>query len=129
MPAGRPTTYDPKYCDEAIDFLAQGFSVTAFAGSISVSRSTVYKWAEEHPEFSDALKTGQAKSALWWEMTHRQVATTGEGNASATIFGLKNRAADDWRDKRDHDHTSSDGTMRPQVIEIVAAKNPDTATE
>ena len=33
------------------------------------------------------------------------------------------------RDKQDLDHTSSDGSMKPQVIEIVAAKNPDTATD
>jgi len=121
MSAGRPTKYDPAFCDEIIDFLSEGYSVTAFAGYIRVSRSTVYLWAEEHPEFSDALNVGQAASALWWENQLRNNAQTGEGNATSCVFGLKNRAADDWRDKRDHDHTSSDSTMTPQQIIIRAA--------
>ena len=101
---GRPTKYDPAFCDAVIDFLSEGYSVTAWAGSIRVARSTVYKWAEEFPEFSDALNIGQAASALWWENTLRLNAQTGEGNATSSIFGLKNRAADDWRDKRDVNH-------------------------
>ena len=104
MPAGRPTKYDPAFCEQAIDFLAQGYSVTAFAGSIRVARSTVYLWAEEHPEFSDALNIGQATSALWWEDRLRHTAATGEGNAASSIFALKNRAQEDWRDKHEHEH-------------------------
>jgi hypothetical protein len=45
---------------------------------------------------------------------------TGKGNATAAIFGLKNRVVDDWRDKRDMDHTSSDGSMSPNRIELVS---------
>lgn len=122
MAAGRPTKYDPKYCDEIITFLEEGYSVTAWAGSIRVARSTVYKWAEEHPEFSDALNIAQAVSALWWEDRLRENAEKGEGNATAAIFGLKNRAADDWRDKRELDNTSSDGSMTPTVIERVIVR-------
>jgi hypothetical protein len=102
---GRPTTYNPDYCEQVGKFLAEGYSLGAFAGSIGVARSTVYKWAEEHPEFSDAVKTGQAGSQFWWEKRNREFAATGEGNATAIIFGLKNRAADDWRDKQELEHT------------------------
>ena len=109
MPAGRPSTYDPAYCKQAVDFLAQGYSITAFAGSIGVSRQTVYQWAEDHPEFSDALNTARAVSALWWENRLRDVAETNEGNATAAIFGLKNRAADEWRDKQHTELTGADG--------------------
>lgn len=112
---GRPSKYDKKYCDEAINFMRDGYSVTAFAGHIGVARSSVYKWAEENPEFSDALKTAQALAALWWERALRQVAVTGEGNASAAIFGVKNRSGEEWRDKQDHDHSSSDGSMTPKA--------------
>lgn len=119
-PVGRPTKYDPEYCQEAIDYMAEGYSVTAFAGHIGVARSTVFKWAEEHPEFSDALKTAQAMAAMWWEDTLRTVARTGEGNASAAIFGVKNRSTEDWKDKQEIDHRSPDGSMTPTRIEIVA---------
>ena len=108
-PGGRPTKYDPEYCEQAIAFMSQGYSITAFAGSIQVSRQTVYQWAEDHIEFSDALNVARSASALWWENRLRDVAEKNEGNATAAIFGLKNRAADEWRDKQQHEHSGPDG--------------------
>lgn len=121
-PVGRPSKYDPKYCDMAVEFLRDGYSVTALAGKIGVARSTVFKWAEENEQFSDALKTGQALAALFWEDRLRDVAMTGEGNATAAIFGVKNRSREEWRDKHEVDHSSTDGSMKPTVIELVAPK-------
>ena len=116
MAGGRPTKYDPAFCDDVLPFMAQGYSTTALAGHIGVSRSTLYLWMEEHPEFSDAVKEGMAASAIWWENCLRANAERGEGNATAAIFGLKNRASDDWRDKRDFDHTTNGKDLPPTVI-------------
>ena len=109
MTAGRPSDYDPDYCDVATTFLADGYSLAALAGHLGVARSTVYKWVDEHPEFSDAVKTGQAAATLWWEQANRNLALTGQGNATAIIFGLKNRAADEWRDVKATEITGKDG--------------------
>lgn len=110
MPAGRPSKYSPAYCNEVIECLAKGHSVTAFAGEIGVARSTVFLWAAEISEFSDALKVGQAKATSFWEDILVKVARDGGGNATATIFGLKNRAGDDWSDKTTTEVTGKDGT-------------------
>lgn len=96
--------------------MADGYSTKAFAGHIGVSLSTVYKWMDEHEEFSEAVKAAQAAGAMWWEKTLRQVASTGDGNASAAIFGVKNRSQEEWKDKHDFDHSSSDGSMKPTQI-------------
>ncbi len=96
---GRPTSYDPIYCEKIIECLSRGHSITGFAGQIGVARSTVFKWAEEHPEFSDAKSAAQAKAVEFWERILAKVASEGGGNATAAIFGLKNRAPDDWADK------------------------------
>lgn len=128
----RPTDYDPDYCAVAETFLADGFSLAALAGHIGVARSTVYKWVDEHPEFSDAVKTGQAKAVLWWETANRNLALTGEGNATSIIFGLKNRASDEWRDVKSTEITGKDGgaiqTDNVQRVErvIIDPANPDT---
>lgn len=106
---GRPSKYSPAYCDEVISTLSEGHSVTAFAGRIGVARSTVFKWAEEHREFSDALKIGQAKAVEFWERILATVAREGKGNATAAIFALKNRASDDWADRVVQEHTGKDG--------------------
>lgn len=109
MPAGRPSLYRQTYCEEAISCLAQGYSLAAFAGTIGVTRQTVYEWQEVHPEFSDAVKVGQAKSAAWWEARLRKQSEANEGNVTATIFGLKNRARDDWSDMTRTEVTGKDG--------------------
>ena len=112
-PVGRPSTYDEAYCDMVVEFLKDGYSLAAFAGSIGVARSTVYKWAEEHDEFSDAVKTGQAGAVFWWEKANRSLALTGEGNATAIVFGLKNRASDEWRDVKSTELSGPGGTAIP----------------
>lgn len=124
MPAGRPTKYDPAFCDEVLPFMQQGYSTTALAGHLGVSRQTLYDWMDAHPDFLDAVKEGQAASAIWWENCLRDNAAKGEGNATSAIFGLKNRAPQDWRDKREHDHTSSDGSVGPATIILRAAQTP-----
>ncbi len=109
MPGGRPSKYSDAYCNEVIACLAEGHSVTAFAGRIGVARSSIFKWAAEVPEFSDALKVGQAKATEFWEGILVNIAVNGGGNATAAIFGLKNRASDDWSDKTVQEHTGKDG--------------------
>jgi hypothetical protein len=82
---GRPTTYDPIYCEKVDEYLTvrvdeeTDWTKSSFAGSessgaswehrvkvklptmdgfakfIDVARSTLYEWKEEHKEFSDAL--------------------------------------------------------------------------
>lgn len=98
---GRPTKYDKAFCEQAVAFLAHGYSVAALAGELGVSKQTLYNWQDEHPEFFDAVKRGQAKAALWWENVLRTCATTGT-TSTAAIFGLKNRAPEEWRDRVEH---------------------------
>lgn len=99
MPAGRPTSYREVYCNEVISHMAEGASLTSFAADIGVARSTINEWMANNPEFSEAVKIGKAKCAAWWERIGRENAQTGGGNATLVIFGLKNMAAEDWREK------------------------------
>jgi len=111
MPAGRPSKYDPSYCEAIVEHLGEGASIASFAAEIGVARSTINQWAEDYPEFSEALKVAKAKCAAWWEARLREIAKAGGGPGASTavIFGLKNMAADDWRDKQEHEHTGADG--------------------
>ena len=117
---GRPTKFKPAYSDMLIEHMNEGASIASFAAEIGVARSTINQWAEDHDEFSEALKIGKAKCAAWWETKLRAIAVAGGGPGAATavIFGLKNMASDDWRDKQEMDHTSSDGSMTPKPTTI-----------
>ena len=107
MPAGRPTKYDRSMCDVVEAYLAEGYSLLAVAGKLGVDRVTVYRWGEQHKEFRNALNRGKAKTALWWEDRLRDLATgSADGaNAASVIFGLKNRAPDEWREKVETEHS------------------------
>lgn len=121
MTAGRPTKYRPEYCEQIIEHMAEGASITSFAAQIRVSRSTITEWVDTYPEFSASVKIAKAQAAAWWESLARNNAITGQGNATLVIFGLKNMAADDWCDRREIDHSSTDGSMSPTRIIIEAA--------
>ena len=109
MSAGRPSLYRQTYCDEVISYCEQGYSLTAFAGEIGVDRDTISEWCKVHGEFSVAVNRAKAKRARWWEDQARKVAQEGGpgGQATMVIFGLKNHAPDDFRDKQEHEHTGS----------------------
>lgn len=125
MAAGRPSDYKPEYCNAVIEHMKEGASLTSFAASINCARSTINVWMEANPEFSEAVKAGKAKCAAWWESIGRKNAVEGGGNATLVIFGLKNMAGDDWREKQEIDHTSSDGSMTPKSIHDFYADNAD----
>lgn len=125
MPAGRPTDYDPAYCDRVIEFLRDGYSVAAFAGHIGKAASTVELWRKVHPEFSEAVKIGQAGAVLWWENRARAVARGEDGNPTAVIFGLKNRAPDQWRDKTEQEVSGQLGVTRIERVIVDPAPRDD----
>lgn len=106
---GRPTKYKTAHCEQVIECLTQGHSITAFAGQIGVARSTVFLWAKETPDFADAMEVAKAKAAKFWEDILIKIAKGGDGHATAAIFGLKNRASDDWSDKTVQEHSGPDG--------------------
>ena len=102
---GRPSKFSPAYCNEVIIHMAEGASLSSFAGEIGVARSTINEWMGQHPQFSEAVNVGKVKCAAWWEKVNRKIAVDGggTGSAQACALGLKNMAADDWREKAEFD--------------------------
>ena len=100
MPAGRPSDYATEHCEALVAFMGKGYSLTAFAGSIGVCRDTLNEWGRKHPEFSDAVKRGQAARTMCLETT----LLAGETGPKVTghMFALKNAAPEEWKDKVAH---------------------------
>lgn len=109
MPQGRPSKFVDAYIEEVKSFMGQGYSLTAFAGEIGVSRSTVGEWMVNIPAFAAAVKIAKAKRVAHLEAG---LLSSNEGpKVTARIFALKNAAPDEWRDKIEinqsvtHEHT------------------------
>ena len=117
---GRPSKYRDTYCNEVISHMSEGASLTSFAGEIGVSRDTVSEWMKAHPEFSVAVHVGKAKCAAWWERAGRNIAmgNGGPGASTLAVFGMKNMAPDDWKDKTEVEHS---GAMNLSVLPEDAA--------
>lgn len=106
MPAGRPSKYDPSFCDQVEDIMRRGFSRMAAAGEIGVCYDTLTAWMDAHPEFLQAVKRGQAARAMKLE-TDLLDADSGP-RVTSRIFALKNAAPEEWRDKVVSEHVGKD---------------------
>jgi hypothetical protein len=127
MPAGRPTLYTPELVRRARGYLTSyadmGDKVPSIAGLacvLGITRETCHAWAKdpEKQEFSDILK----------ELMQRQERALlngglgGEFNAPITKMILTKHG---YSDKTETDHTSSDGSMTPQVVERIIVQPKD----
>ena len=93
----RPTKYKEEFLDIAESYLAKGKSVTQLARHLNVSKSTVYKWAEEHKKFSDALSIGKEFSQAHWEDKLESMMYEKEVNTPLVKLYFANRFG--WSDK------------------------------
>ena len=118
MPAGRPSKYDPAYCDLIVAHCQDGSSISSFAASIGVCRDTITDWGQAHPEFLASVKRAKAAVAAWYDKAARKNAIEGGGNATLCIFGLKNFDSEDFRDVQEQKH-SGEVTVNKVVREFV----------
>lgn len=118
--AGRPTDFTPSMGEEILSLMASGLSLAASAADLGIHRQRVYEWMERHPEFADTVKLAQAKRQLFLE---RRLLSAEVGPVvTSTIFALKNAGPEDWRDKREVEHSGGiETTTKEQRDAAVAA--------
>lgn len=122
-----PTKYTKDMAGKLSKFGNDGEGVVEACKMLEISKETFYEWGRVHPEFSDAIKSFKLNSQVWWEKGGRE-GTFGMipgYNANSYSLQMRNRFPDDWRDKQDHDHQSSDGTMTPPKTVILRGVKPD----
>jgi transposase len=106
-PVGRPTDYKPEYCSQLEEHMASGLSYESFAGTVRVSKQTLYDWEAKYSGFLDAKRIGFELNRLWWEklgtahITHTdsKFESTPKLNSPVYIFNMKNRFPKEWRDR------------------------------
>ena len=95
---GRPSKYRPEYCGLVQEYMGQGYSLTAFAGSIGCGRGTVYEWEASIPEFSEAVNIARAMRVLKLEIDLLSP-NSSAAVVKARILALKNACPAEWRTK------------------------------
>lgn len=106
---GRPSAYQEDFDVMVREAMAEGYSLSGFAGRIGLARQTINKWCEEHPSFGEACARGKSARLYWWETKALEVAATGGQGSQATmiIFGLKNMGSDEWKEKHEVAHSGN----------------------
>ena len=66
-PVGRPTSYDPSFCDRAIELGRIGKSIEQIAANLGFSTRVLYDWRDKNPEFLHALEYAKDLELDWWE--------------------------------------------------------------
>lgn len=122
MPTGRPSEYDPSFCDLARSFMAKGYSISALAGEIGVDRSSLYEWEKVHPEFSHALK--QSRFMRVRALENKLLTAEIGPHVTAAIFALKNAMPDEWRDR--HEISGPDGGPIAVTVSRFTGDDPVT---
>lgn len=118
---GRPTKYRPEYAEQAIRQIGdEGQSITQFARNLRVARQTIYQWAEDHPEFYDALTCARDWSEAYWEDRMREFMTSRDANAPLIKLYLANRFK--WTDKVEQEDDNS--TNLASALDKLADKLP-----
>jgi transposase-like protein len=66
-PVGRPSLYDPAFCDKVVALGALGKSVEQISSNLGVSCRVLYDWRDRYPEFLRALEEAKEAEQTWWE--------------------------------------------------------------
>ena len=82
------------------EWSTQGLYIKDIAAKMGVSVSTVYDWMNKNPEIAAAIKKGRDKSIDMVENALFKSAIN--GNVTAMIFYLKNRAPERYKDRVDN---------------------------
>jgi transposase-like protein len=123
---GRPSKYDPTFCEIAYQLYTGGATDAEVAKVLDVNPATLYRWVAEHEEFRNTQKLGKvsADERVERSLYHRATGyshpavkifcdpKTGKHSlieyvehyppdTTACIFWLKNRRPETWKDKHE----------------------------
>jgi hypothetical protein len=121
----RPTKYNDEMQEKADAYLEKYKTDSVVPSAIGlslyldISDSTLYDWKDKHDAFSRTLEKIKKRQAS--ELINKGL--TSEFNPTIVKLMLHNHG---YSDKVEQDLKSSDGSMKPTVIELVAKSEEST---
>jgi predicted DNA-binding protein YlxM (UPF0122 family) len=116
-PFGRPSLYNPKFCETIMKCGQDGMSVAEMAKACGVAKDTIYQWVKAHEDFSDAFTRAKALSQSWWEEQARLGLYTRDGvslNSGLWSRSMAARFPEDYTEKKQLEHS---GGVQINVID------------
>jgi transposase len=125
-PVGRPSLYDPKYCEEVVALGKIGKSVEAIGAILGVGTKTLYNWRDQHEDFLHALDMAKEFELQWWEdiaQTHMiENKESDKINASIWSRSMAARFPKKYREQVKQEITGADGAPLLAGIQVSFVK-------
>ena len=96
LPQGRPPKYLPELCQQIVELMSEGLSITAASAELGFTRESAYQWASTIPYFKAALELGRGKRLAFLE--RGLLAAKDSPTVTSRIFALKNADGYEWRE-------------------------------
>ncbi len=91
-----------------------GLTDEQIANNLGISKTTFYKFKDEHSELSEVLKKG--KEVVDYEVENALLKNALEGNTTAQIYWLNNRKPKQWRNKRENTESNNDEITKVEQL-------------
>jgi hypothetical protein len=101
LPDGRPSLYDASHCVTVIELGRKGKSFTQIACALDVSKATLTRWADDHPEFRTALTRAKEHEQDWWETQGQEGLSAERFNAAVWRKSMEARFRDDYTERKE----------------------------
>lgn len=108
--SGRPSLYDPAFCERVIEMGHEGYSKAQMAVELGVVRQTLDTWTQQHPEFLDAVSRALDAAQTWWETEGRKGMWAGKQfNAAVWARSMAARFPGDYSERQKLELTGANG--------------------
>ena len=125
-PVGRPSLYDPSFCDKVVALGRVGKSVEQIAAILNVSLRTMYSWRDAHEEFLHALDDAKTYEQAWWEEQAAAYMVENKEsdrlNASLWSRSMAARFPKKYRESTKTEITGADGSPLLAGIQVTFVK-------
>jgi hypothetical protein len=125
-PVGRPSTYDPAYCEMVVKLGKLGKSIEQICYNLNTPIRTLYEWRDRHEEFSQALDEAKVYEQAWWEeqaaaymLEHKDAPKL---NASIWSRSMAARFPKKYRQETKTEITGADGAPLLTGIQVTFVK-------
>ena len=123
---GRPTTYDPAYCEKVVELGRLGKSIEQICYILNTPVRTLYEWRDRHPDFSQALSDAKEFEQAWWEeqASSYMVETKDGPKLNATLWSrsMAARFPKKYREQVKQEITGADGAPLLSGIQVSFVK-------
>ena len=98
---GRPSAYDPAFCEQVMRLGENGNSNTQIAVKIGVTKRQLELWAKIYPEFSSALEYAKEASQAWWEDMGMIGIVSENFNSAVWSKSVSSRFKEDYTERKE----------------------------